>query len=113
LASRQRKVHAVHLNIYPLNRFEEAIKCLDRALEINSRHEFAWVYKGSALAMLERDTEAIECYNRALEIEPRNAEAWYNKAVCLNRMGRRHEALECIRKAIEIEPSLRKRLRGS
>jgi len=50
-------------------KFEEALKCFERALEIDPKDAAAWYNKGNALYDLGRYEEAIECYDRALEIK--------------------------------------------
>jgi len=87
-----------------LGRREEAIRCYDRALEIDPRDADAWYNKGVSLADLGRRDEAIHCYDRTLEIDPRYAKAWYNKGNSLDNLGRREEAIRCYDRALEIDP---------
>lgn len=54
------------------NRFQEAIECYDRALEIHPAFAIAWQAKGVALHNLGRYDEALECYDRALSLDPGN-----------------------------------------
>ena len=84
-------------------RYEEAIKCHDKALEINPRSYVAWTNKGYSLSKLNRDVEAIECFDKALEINP-SENAWGGKGVSLSYLGRYEEAVECHDKALEINP---------
>jgi tetratricopeptide (TPR) repeat protein len=87
-----------------LRRFEEAIKCYDKALEINPRHVKAWTNKGLALVALRRFEEAIQCLDKALEINPGYDKAWNPKGVALNALGRYAEAIQCYDRALEINP---------
>jgi tetratricopeptide (TPR) repeat protein len=64
-----------------MNKYNEAIQCYDKALEINPRDAKAWNNKGLAYADMNKYNEAIQCYDKALEINPRDAEAWYNKGL--------------------------------
>jgi len=87
-----------------LGRFDEAILCYNKALEIDPRYIRAWGNKGLSLDHLGRYDEAITCYNKALEIDPRDTIPWYNKANSLGKLGRYDEAILCYNKALEINP---------
>ncbi len=87
-----------------LGRYEEAISCYERALELDPRYANAWNNKGFSLYALGRYEEAISCYERSLELDPRNAEAWFNKALVEEEIGRRREAAHSYRKFIELAP---------
>ena len=69
--------------LYNLGRYEEAIKCYDKALEIDEKYVNAWNNKGNALCNLGKYDEAIECYDKALEIDDKFVDAWNNKGVAL------------------------------
>ena len=83
------------MSLRNLGRYQEALACCDRAIEINPHDEMAWYNKGAALGNLGRYQEAIACYDRAIEINPRYAEAWSNKGVALGNLGRYQEAIGC------------------
>ena len=51
-----------------LKKFEEALRCYDKALEIYPNATI-WNSKGSLLYQLGMYSEAIRCYNKASEIE--------------------------------------------
>ena len=53
---------------YDLGRYEEAIKCYNKAIETNPSNEEAWFTKALCLDNLGRYEEAIECYKKAEEI---------------------------------------------
>ena len=92
-------------DLYNQGRYEEAIECYNKALEIDPDYGDAWNNKGIVLDDLGRYEEAIECYNKALEIDPDNAYVWNNKGVSLYHLGRYEEAIECYNKALEIDPN--------
>ena len=89
-----------------LGHFDEAIKCYDKALEINPQLAEAWLNKGISLVKFGRFDDAIKCYDRALEINPQYAETWSNKGNSLGCLGRFDEAIKCYDKALEINPQL-------
>jgi len=49
-----------------MGRYEEALRCYDRILEISPSSRKASGYKGLALFKLKRHAEASQCYERAL-----------------------------------------------
>src|SRR3989338_1518730 len=86
-----------------LGKYQEAIACYDRAIEIDPRLVGAWNGKGVALGKLGRHQEAIVCYDKAIGIDPRDAGAWYSKGVALSELGRYQEAIACYDRALEID----------
>ncbi|KAF0144671.1 MAG: protein kinase [Nitrospirae bacterium] len=87
-----------------LGKYQEAIACYYKALEINPGYGFAWNNKGNALGMLGKYQEAIACYDKALEINPGDGFAWHNKGVVLKSLGKHQEAIAYYDKALEINP---------
>ena len=86
-----------------LGRQEEAIRCYDKALEIEPRAPQAWNNKGSALSALDRNEDALRCYDKALAIDPRFSMAVVNKGRSLHILGNREEALRCFDQALSLE----------
>jgi tetratricopeptide (TPR) repeat protein len=84
--------------------YDDAIKCYDKALEINPGSMEAWNNKGLALARTGRLAEAVQCYDRALEIDPGDSEVIYNKGISLARLGKSNEAIECYDKLLAVNP---------
>ncbi len=53
-----------------LGRYDEAIKCYDKALEINPQHVMAWLRKGVAADSLGLERNAAAAYRKFIEIAP-------------------------------------------
>ena len=87
-----------------LGRYEEAIHCLDKALELDPHLIPAWNNKGNSLNGMGRYEDAIRCFDQALESNPHNADAWTNKGASLGSLGRDEEAIRCLDKALELDP---------
>ena len=71
-----------------LKRYDEALECSNKALEINPKNEWAWLVKGLVLNGLKRYDEALECSNKALELDPNNDLILNNKAWALSNLGK-------------------------
>jgi tetratricopeptide (TPR) repeat protein/predicted amidophosphoribosyltransferase len=87
-----------------VGRYEEAIKCYEKALEINPQQTETWFNKGNSLGRLGRFDEATKCHDKALEINPQHPTGWNNKGVSLQDLGRFDEAIKCYEKALKINP---------
>jgi tetratricopeptide (TPR) repeat protein len=61
-------------------KYNEAVECFNKALEMDPNIYYTWVKKGVTLLKLEKYTEAVECLNKALEIIPTNSEL-YDQAI--------------------------------
>jgi len=90
-----------------LGRYEEALRAIDQALDINPRNEVAWVNKGNALTKLGRLVDALRCFNAAIKVHPNYEVAWNNKGNALARLGKYEEALQSYERALEIDAAYR------
>ena len=80
-----------------------AIKCFDKAIEIDPKNALAFWGKGDALRRSRRSKEAIKCFDKAIEIDPKNALVLNDKGIALLDLKEYNEAIKCFDKAIEIE----------
>lgn len=55
--------------LYDLGRYEEALTCHNKAIQIYHNYADAWYERGLTLEKLGRDKEALRCYNKAIQIE--------------------------------------------
>ena len=76
-------------------KWEDALSCYDKAIEIDEKIPDAWFSKGIVLQTLEKHKDAIECFDKTIErcdnaigIDGNNvkAEAWISKAASLGEM---------------------------
>jgi tetratricopeptide (TPR) repeat protein len=87
-----------------LGRYEEAVECFDKVLEINPKDAEALNNKGSSLIKMNRYEEAVECFDEALTIDPHNFVTHYNKGIALGKLGRYEEAIRSYDETIKIVP---------
>jgi Flp pilus assembly protein TadD len=90
-----------------LGRYDEALRAIDTALDINPHNEVAWVNKGNALSKMGRYVDALRCFNAAIKVNPRYEVAWNNKGNTLARLEKYEEALQCYERALGIDPAYR------
>jgi len=67
--------------LYEQGRYEEALECFNKVLEINPNCADAWSRKGLTLARLGRYEEAIRCFDRSLSIRNDFEIIWAKKKV--------------------------------
>jgi tetratricopeptide (TPR) repeat protein len=113
-------------SLEPLGRYEEAIKCIDEAVSLESQNENYYSLgeyygkKAELLNRLGRHEEALECIDEGIEkvnlaqakdgkyfASSEHYEVLYHhllprKANALKQLGRYEEALECCEKGIDI-----------
>jgi tetratricopeptide (TPR) repeat protein len=88
-----------------LEKYEEGIACIDRALKIDPGYYDAWTGKGMALANEGALDESIDSFDEAISIDPQNPMGWNNKGVVLREQGKYQDALTCFNRALAIAPS--------
>ncbi len=88
-----------------LGRYDQAIECFDKALEIDANDSRIWNGKGYIFGNLGRYQEAIECFDKALEIDTNNNSLAIlkNKGTALHYLGRYDQAIECFDKVLKID----------
>jgi len=83
-----------------------AIKCFDRAIDIDSQSAYAWYYKGWALSRLNKYEDAFEAYNKSVKINPLLANAWTYRGLSQLMMGYNFpETIESFDDAIALNQS--------
>ena len=88
-----------------LGKDHEAIRCYDKALEIDPEYAYALNNKAVSLQNLGKDYEAIQYLDKALKIDPEYAYALNNKGLSLLNLGKNHEAIKILDKSLEIDPN--------
>jgi tetratricopeptide (TPR) repeat protein len=89
-----------------LNSYEDALKCYDKALEMDSSIAEAWNNKGVALLQTGRYEEALEHLTKASELNPLSTVIMINKAEVLRKLGRLEEAIKCYDEIIDLDPRI-------
>lgn len=89
---------------YKLERYSEALRDFDRALELDPGSAKAWLLRGSLHMRTAQSAKALADFDRALALEPRDAELLGRRCVVLLRLRRLDEALADCLLAAELAP---------
>ncbi|VXD23486.1 Serine/threonine protein kinase with TPR repeats [Planktothrix serta PCC 8927] len=90
--------------LYRLNRYPEALKRYDQALNLMPTYKEAWKDKGQILYQLEQYSQAQEAYDKAIQIDPNYTEAWIGRGKVLNALQNYPDALTAFEQAIKQNP---------
>ncbi|MCZ2146224.1 MAG: tetratricopeptide repeat protein [Bryobacterales bacterium] len=90
-------------------RFEHALFCLDRGLELEPDHPELWNEKGYVLGRLNSHREAFDCYVRAVAVRDwapssQIARALRGQGVQLVDLERLDEAEDALRRSLDLDP---------
>lgn len=91
------------VDLFSSNKYDEAVECCDKALNLNLENENAWTVKINALRKLRRNSEAIECIDNSLDIYPEKSSLWIFKGLALHDLEKYEKAIVCFDKALEID----------
>jgi tetratricopeptide (TPR) repeat protein len=81
---------------------DQAIADFGKAIEINPKYYYAYVFRGTALEAKGDHDRAIADFTRAAEIEPKNPIAYRNRASALALTGARDLAIADYRTILEL-----------
>jgi tetratricopeptide (TPR) repeat protein len=93
-------------------RHEEALKVIDKAIQLRPDIAGLWTDLGVVLVDLERPDEALLSFQHALKLDPRNWDAAHKSALLLQRLGRLDEALKYFDLCNQLQPNHALALRG-
>jgi tetratricopeptide (TPR) repeat protein len=74
-------------------RYEEALKVLDKAIQLKPDDGELWRHLGDILVQLERFDQALMSFQQVLKLDPHHHDALYKSGALLNQIGRRKEAM--------------------
>ena len=66
-----------------LNKYPQAIECLNKTLALDPNNVEAYSFKGNALIDSNQYSEAIDCFDKIIELNPNECSAFYDKEFCL------------------------------
>ena len=86
------------------SRYDEAIRCCDKALDLEPDFSLAYINRGLAYVKIGRLTEAIRDCDKAIALKPDSGDAYYNRGRAYAGLGRLSEAIGDYDKAIVLKP---------
>lgn len=92
------------LEQYKQKQYEQAIKSLDKAIEINPDYQAAFQIRGNVFFALKEYDNAFEDYCEAIDIEPKNSMNYYNRGNTYNALKMYDSAIADYTQAINLKP---------
>lgn len=87
-----------------LNRYPEALRRYDEALELMPNYKEVWNNKAKVLYQLEQYSQAQEAYDKAIQIDPNYTESWIGRGKVMSALGKYSDALTAFEQAIKQNP---------
>jgi tetratricopeptide (TPR) repeat protein len=84
--------------------YELAIKCFDKAIELDPSYVYPYISKGQALERLGRHDDALKEFDKAATLNPLIWVIWESKGDILFNQGKYDEALAAYNMTIELVP---------
>ena len=98
-------LHLLGLLLYRLNRYDEAIASIARAIDRHPSSPLYWFNLGVVTQKASRREDAIRAYRQAMTLNPRYLEAFINLGNVLKDQGSASEAREAYQQALALNPS--------
>jgi tetratricopeptide (TPR) repeat protein len=86
-----------------LGKYQQAIDCFDKAIEITPNEVKALRGKASVLGRLEKYQQAIDCFDKAIKITPNDYGLHKSKGTAYYYLEKYEQAIDCYDRAIEID----------
>ncbi len=101
--------HAQGLLFWRVGNKEDALYCVEQALDADEHHAERWLHRGQLFAELERPDEAAEALERALAEEQDLHQAMYERAAVEASRGDADSSAQWLGKASRLQPEHRRR----
>lgn len=88
---------------YRCHHFQEALKHINLALELDPKNPEYIFHKTSILQDSNRKPDALELLLKLLDKEPNISRYWNNAGTLYNSLGKPEKAIECFHKAMEVD----------
>ena len=86
-----------------MNRFDESIKCFDRAIQLNPNISIAYLHKADLMFYLKNFCYSVELYDKFINLDSTQSDAFFNKGVSLYNLNKIDDAKDCFEKCIKLE----------
>ena len=82
--------------------YQDAISDFTKAIEINSKYEEAYLYRGLAKSDLDNHKDAISDFTKAIEINPKVANVFYYRGIVKETKGDKKGFCSDVKKALSL-----------
>jgi tetratricopeptide (TPR) repeat protein len=90
-----------------LGKHEDAMKCINKSLEIDPNDTYTWYEKGNVLTKLGKYEAAIDAYEKLIKIDPGGwLDVWIRKGGLHALLGNSKKAVDCWDRALKINSNL-------
>lgn len=104
MAETAKEWNAEGVKLYKEGKYEDALKCFEKASKLNSKNVTYWTNFGLTYMALKKTDEAMYCYTNAFLADMDNPKPWHLAGKCLYSTGKYKEALNMFNKVLEIDP---------
>lgn len=92
------------LSCMHFNTFNEALKCFDKAIELDPVNFPNFYYqKGCLLCRMNQLDDSLYCFNKCIELESNVSVYWEAKGQVLKLLGNYLKAIECFNQVVQID----------
>ncbi|OJJ13927.1 hypothetical protein BKI52_44990 [marine bacterium AO1-C] len=85
------------------NKFKEAVKLLDKAIELSPQSAQLYVKRALSLRSLKKDKKALQDCKKAIELDDKSTDAYYQQGMVYAAMKDFQEAVASFRQALTID----------
>ena len=90
-------------NLQKSDKHLEAIKILDKAIELYPKNSWVYTNRGNAYFNLKQYIKAIQNYDKAIELDPKNASDYYRRGLAYTMLKQYIKAIQDFNNAIDLD----------
>ncbi len=95
------------IEFYGKQEYEEALKCFDKALQLDPTSPDLWFNRGNTYFWLFNNEKASGSYGEVLKLKPSHTKARFLKAYILNFLGKNSDAKACLEEVFIYDGDLK------
>ena len=103
--SESEKWYNLGVTYFDSGKYEKAIECFTKAIDLEPNDAFAWKGKGMAFSDSGKYEEAVKCFDESTKLDPDDMDVWYRKGWALHYLGKYEESIKCYDEVIDLEPN--------
>lgn len=88
------------------NDYEEAVKCYEKAIQLNPDEAKIWNNRGNAMTDLHRQPKVISCDDKAIQLKSDYYQVWSNRGSPFTKWCRHEDAIAVNNAAMTLKPNV-------